>query len=87
MTSTASIAAAPDPGSAIIGASVGLLGGTFRVPFVWALVAAVFHLVMSVVSVFLVGFIWIVRLFTGRRGLRGDEPKGPGTEAKPPVTA
>ena len=45
-------------GSAIIGASIGLLGGTFRVPFVWALVAACFHLVMSVVSVFIVGFIF-----------------------------
>ena len=39
------------------------------------------------ITVFLVGFIWIVRLFTGRRGLRGDEPEGPGTGAKPPVTA
>ncbi len=43
--------------SAIIGTTLGFLGGTIRVPFVWALVAAVFHLVMSVVSVFLVGFI------------------------------
>ena len=42
---------------AIIGSTVALLGGTYRMPMVWALVMLIYHLIMSVVSVFVVGFI------------------------------
>lgn len=41
--------------SAVIGSTV--LGATFRMPIMWAVVAAIYQLVMSVVSVFIVGFI------------------------------
>src|SRR5688572_21302134 len=41
--------------AAVIGSS--LLGATFRMPIMWAIVAAIYQLVMSVVSVFIVAFI------------------------------
>jgi hypothetical protein len=43
-------------GSAIIGHGT-FFGGVFRMPMMWALMFAIYHLVMSVVSVFVVGFI------------------------------
>jgi hypothetical protein len=42
--------------SAFIG-SRGILGGTHHMPMMWALIMLVYHLIMSVVAVFVVGFI------------------------------
>jgi Yip1-like protein len=42
---------------AIIGTTLPLVGGTYRMPIVWALVMLIYQLLMSVISVFVVGFI------------------------------
>lgn len=57
--------------SAIIGHSVPFIGGTVRMPIIWALVFAIYHLVMAVVMVFLLGFIidTLAPSFAGQKNL------------------
>src|SRR5258706_318115 len=43
--------------SAVIGHSMGFLGGTFRMPILWALAMLVFHIVAGVAGVYLLAFI------------------------------
>ncbi len=43
-------------GSTVVGTSLGFMG-TFRMPFAWGLVMALYQVVMAVVGVFLIGFI------------------------------
>jgi len=43
--------------SAVIGHSLAFVGGTVRMPMMWALVFAVYQLVMAVVMIFVVGFV------------------------------
>lgn len=51
------VAVAGFVGSALIGHSVPLLGGTIRMPIGWALALALYQLVMAVVAVFVLAFI------------------------------
>jgi hypothetical protein len=44
-------------GICLIGVSMGFFGGTFRMPITWGLVSLVYHLVMSVVTVLVLGLI------------------------------
>ena len=57
--------------SAIIGHNVPFIGGTVRMPIIWALVFAIYHLVMAVVMVFLLGFIidTLAPSFAGQKNL------------------